>query len=53
MGAATAVLHGGAAPVRLTAAKACIGHAEPAAGSVGIIHVCLLDFQLVMRCMFR
>lgn len=39
VGAATAVLQGGRVPLRLTAAKARIGHAEPAAGSVGIVHV--------------
>jgi Beta-ketoacyl synthase, C-terminal domain len=39
VGAATAVLTGGRAPMRLTAAKARIGHAEPAAGAVGIVHV--------------
>jgi acyl transferase domain-containing protein len=39
IGAVTAVLSGGRVPVRLTAAKARIGHAEPAAGAVGIVHV--------------
>jgi len=39
VGAATAVLRGGAAPLRFTAAKSRIGHAEPAAGTVGILHV--------------
>lgn len=36
MGAALAVLHGGAAPLRLSAAKSQYGHAESAAGSLGI-----------------
>ena len=39
VGAATAVLHGGALPLRMTAAKSRLGHAEPAAGTVGLLHV--------------
>lgn len=39
VGAATAVLRGASCPVRFTAAKSRIGHAEPAAGLVGILHV--------------
>ncbi len=39
VGAATAVLEGGAAAVHFTAAKSHMGHAEPAAGAVGILHV--------------
>jgi 3-oxoacyl-(acyl-carrier-protein) synthase/acyl carrier protein len=39
VGAATAVLGGGPLPLRLTAAKSRVGHAEPAAGSVGILQV--------------
>lgn len=39
VGAATAVMQGGGNSVRLTAAKSRIGHAEPAAGTVGILHV--------------
>lgn len=33
LGAAAAVLPGSTAPVRMTAAKAVMGHAEPAAGA--------------------
>jgi acyl transferase domain-containing protein len=57
VGAATAVLAGGRAPVRFTAAKARIGHTEPAAGAVGIVHVssrpelmpCLVMMMVVPR----
>ena len=38
-GAATAVLKGGVAAVHFTAAKSHMGHAEPAAGAVGILQV--------------
>ena len=41
VGALTAVLPGGALPLRLTAAKSRFGHAEPAAGSVGMIQAAL------------
>ena len=36
---------GTAAPLRLTAAKARVGHAEPAAGAVGIAHAALMLMQ--------
>ena len=38
-GAASAVFKGGAGAVCFTAAKSHMGHAEPAAGAVGILHV--------------
>lgn len=50
VGAATAVLSGGSVSVRLTAAKARIGHAEPAAGSVGIVHVSPIPTTVEARC---
>lgn len=37
-GAATAVLRGGRLALRLSAAKSQFGHAEPAAGSIGLVH---------------
>jgi acyl transferase domain-containing protein/NADPH:quinone reductase-like Zn-dependent oxidoreductase/acyl carrier protein/NAD(P)-dependent dehydrogenase (short-subunit alcohol dehydrogenase family) len=37
VGAATAVLPGALLPLRFTAAKSRVGHAEPAAGSIGIL----------------
>ena len=40
VGAALAVLSGSATPVRLTAAKSRVGHAEPAAGAIGMLQVC-------------
>lgn len=46
VGAAFAVLHGGAIPLRLTAAKSCYGHAEPVAGSIGMMQAAL---QLAMQ----
>ncbi len=39
VGAALAVLRGGAHPVALTAAKSRAGHAEPAAGAVSLLQV--------------
>ncbi|KAK9803914.1 hypothetical protein WJX72_004698 [[Myrmecia] bisecta] len=39
VGAAGAVLQGGVHPVRFTAAKSRLGHAEPAAGAVGIMQL--------------
>lgn len=39
VGAALTVLQGGAAPVALTAAKSRLGHAEPAAGAIGMLQV--------------
>ena len=38
VGAATTVLPGAGAPLRFSAAKSRYGHAEPAAGSVGMLH---------------
>lgn len=43
IGAATAVLQSRAMPLRMTAAKSRVGHAEPAAGVVGILQA---SFQL-------
>ena len=39
VGAATSVLKGGASGLHMTAAKSRMGHAEPAAGAIGILHV--------------
>ena len=47
VGAATAVLPGAGLPLRLTAAKSRFGHAEPAAGSIGMMHAAA---QLGMQC---
>ena len=38
IGAASAVLEAGSRPLQLSAAKSILGHAEPAAGTVGIAH---------------
>ena len=38
VGAATGALRCGSLPLRLTAAKSAYGHAEPAAGTIGIVH---------------
>ena len=45
VGAASAVLKGGASGLRMTAAKSHMGHAEPAAGAVGILQVRLRIMQ--------
>ena len=47
VGAATAVLPGAGLPMRFTAAKSRFGHAEPAAGSIGMMHAAV---QLSMQC---
>ncbi len=39
VGAALAVLSGSETPVQLTAAKSRVGHAEPAAGAIGMLQV--------------
>ncbi len=39
VGAALTVLQGGAVPVALNAAKSRLGHAEPAAGAIGMLQV--------------
>ena len=39
VGAALAVLRGSRASVRLSAAKSRVGHAEPAAGAIGMLQV--------------
>lgn len=39
VGAALAVLRGGRVPLALSAAKSRLGHAEPAAGAVGMLQV--------------
>ena len=39
MGAALAVLRGGRVPLVLSAAKSRLGHAEPAAGAIGMLQV--------------
>ncbi len=38
--AAMAVLSGSSTHLRLTAAKSRVGHAEPAAGAIGMLQVC-------------
>jgi hypothetical protein len=43
VGAALAVLRGSRRPVRLTAAKSRAGHAEPAAGAIGMLQVRFAD----------
>lgn len=40
VGAALAVLRGSRAPLALSAAKSRLGHAEPAAGAIGMLQVC-------------
>ena len=40
LGAALDLLTGCRAPLRLTAAKSRVGHAEPAAGAIGMLQVC-------------
>ena len=42
IGAAVAVLQGGSLPLQLTAAKSQFGHAEPAAGGVGVVQAAAL-----------
>lgn len=39
MGAALTVLRGGRVPLALSAAKSRLGHAEPAAGAIGMLQV--------------
>ena len=43
VGAASAVLKGGTADLCMTAAKSSMGHAEPAAGAIGILHVRMIQ----------
>ena len=42
VGAALGVLSDSSTPVRLTAAKSRVGHAEPAAGAIGMLQVRVL-----------
>ena len=49
VGAALAVLSGSRTPVRLTAAKSRVGHAEPAAGAIGMLQVCRALHGACMR----
>ena len=39
VGAATTILKGAACPLHMTAAKSRVGHAEPAAGTIGLLQV--------------
>jgi Beta-ketoacyl synthase, C-terminal domain len=50
VGAALAVLQGGRVPLALSAAKSRVGHAEPAAGAIGMLQVRLQATAQTCRC---